>query len=351
MISVLIDSNILFSKEVNNFNEMYFFENIISILEEIEVRDWYEKVQIIIPNIVVQELFIQFKDKYKSKLDSLKSFEFPHVVIDKKFDDNKHLETLYKNGIINITTKNAKCTILPHPQSGCLDSIISRAINKTDPFEGKTRESDKGFKDVIIWESLLEYKNNNRVDTILLYCNDNKLSSKDLVKEFLDKFEDDIYVVKKEGDNPATQLYEKLSVLIGDNSEPSFIFKLKQRLLSLMNSSNLDCYFEGQNIEIEYYKDCYNDCKCVGINIHHKNIDAVNDIPNENKIQFEIRIEVSCYYEEGDDDFGVTKMETEWTDASKFIIEYRFENDEFYMISTCIFNGDVEYADDSEALI
>lgn len=52
--------------------------------------------------------------------------------------------------------------ILPHVKNEILPRIINRAINKSLPFkkvgEGKNEKvSDKGFKDVLIWETLLEF--------------------------------------------------------------------------------------------------------------------------------------------------------------------------------------------------
>ena len=39
----------------------------------------------------------------------------------------------------------------------------------------KEKESDKGFKDALIWESLKEYKKKNVKDTIVLYSKDKRI--------------------------------------------------------------------------------------------------------------------------------------------------------------------------------
>jgi|GEM_PF-2694413 len=52
--------------------------------------------------------------------------------------------------------------ILPHPNNNVFPNIIKRALEKKLPFkpvaEGKNKKgSDKGFKDVLLWETLLNY--------------------------------------------------------------------------------------------------------------------------------------------------------------------------------------------------
>jgi len=50
--------------------------------------------------------------------------------------------------------------ILPHPDNKILPRIIDRALNKKLPFkqvDKNQKASDKGFKDVLLWETLLEY--------------------------------------------------------------------------------------------------------------------------------------------------------------------------------------------------
>lgn len=70
--------------------------------------------------------------------------------------------------------------ILPHVKNEVLPRIIDRAINKNLPFksvsEGKNNKgSDKGFKDVLIWESLLEFNyEEKRIGKVFLITANNK---------------------------------------------------------------------------------------------------------------------------------------------------------------------------------
>lgn len=58
--------------------------------------------------------------------------------------------------------------IVPVCEKEWFESIIHRAIQKMAPFEGKTKESDKGFKDVVIWYSILSYAKSNPGEYIFI---------------------------------------------------------------------------------------------------------------------------------------------------------------------------------------
>ena len=46
---------------------------------------------------------------------------------------------------------------IPIASNSRFKSIINRAFSKLPPFEGKDKKSDKGFKDALLWESVLEF--------------------------------------------------------------------------------------------------------------------------------------------------------------------------------------------------
>ena len=61
---------------------------------------------------------------------------------------------------------------LPIPNNKCFTRIVERAFEKKAPFEGKEKNSDKGFKDVLIWESILELVEINPKSEIIFYSQD-----------------------------------------------------------------------------------------------------------------------------------------------------------------------------------
>jgi len=62
--------------------------------------------------------------------------------------------------------------IMPICKSVWFESIVERALDKTPPFEGKEKESDKGFKDTVLWYSILEFAREKHGEYIFI-TNDN----------------------------------------------------------------------------------------------------------------------------------------------------------------------------------
>ena len=52
-------------------------------------------------------------------------------------------------------------------------SIVKRAFDKQPPFEGRDKKSDKGFKDALLWESILEFVALHDTAKIIYYSKDN----------------------------------------------------------------------------------------------------------------------------------------------------------------------------------
>ena len=59
-------------------------------------------------------------------------------------------------------------TVIPICDKIWFESIVDRAIRKNAPFLGKEKQSDKGFKDTVIWYSLLEFAKNNHGEYIFI---------------------------------------------------------------------------------------------------------------------------------------------------------------------------------------
>ena len=351
MISIILDTNTI-NPGCKDFTKACFVDKVNPILDEIESNDLYEKVQVLLPQIVVDELYQRQCSEFVEQQDTILNFRFPHINIVKFDDDYKnYLKKIFDISIQEISNRDAKCMVIPYPKNDCLQSIICRAIEKKAPFEGKKGNSDKGFKDVLIWESLLEYKRDNQIDSIILYSGDERLCHKSLANEYKKLFNDDLHVVNRDSKCSCyADLYDKLRTLTGENIKLTFEERLKQRVLSLMRPINLNCYFEGQEIEVDY-DDNYVSHICDSIDVGYTEIKKVYDIKNEGKIRFEIIVSGICYYEVCDDDIGSNTLTTEFSEYCRFTVEYRNSDNMFYMIEVIIFGGDVECVDDSEPLI
>lgn len=196
MIDVFIDTNILHSRN-EQLDKALFVEKLKEIIGEIEINDIYTEIKILLPRMVLNELYQQQLEMFDDLNKRLENVSMPNMQYDRAFNYGEYLETIFKKAIMELKQGIVAVEVVDFPASDRLNSIISRAIKKEPPFEGKEKHSDKGFKDVLIWESIKEYKEKHINDTIVFYCNDNLLASNALRKEFKEDFRDEIYIEQK----------------------------------------------------------------------------------------------------------------------------------------------------------
>lgn len=160
-------------------DELYLYEVKASklfyeIKEEIDNLGLSDNIHICISEMVFEEIKHHLVEKFKSARDSLltlienakNSFgslisilcEFPDVDSDKKYVD--YVNTIAKEFMIN--SKN-NVAVIPCPRGDeILNSLIQKAVKGIRPFvkiksNNKKEYSDAGFKDALIWETMLSY--------------------------------------------------------------------------------------------------------------------------------------------------------------------------------------------------
>lgn len=174
-------------------HKVFFDTNIIRNSDGIEHflggRDQLERfkkvAEIMIPSIVISEIKNQRIKSFKTKRDSFAGnpfFTLMKLARDKVSDEKigkwiDKLEASEKIDFISVPLKNKD--ILPE--------IFNLVINNLPPFE---LENDKGFKDAIIYFTILQYVEDNPSDQIYFICKDGRLGEAfkgcDKVKVFKD---------------------------------------------------------------------------------------------------------------------------------------------------------------------
>lgn len=198
MIAVFIDSNQLYVNQICDFSQIWSYKLIDRFVDKIESADLYEHVKIIIPSIVFAELHKQQIEQYKAKTNDIKNLTFPAW----KIEQGQNAEE-YKEWLKEEHEKNARLgkrgmvdfDIAEVPLDS-FESVIERAIEKKAPFEGKDKQSDKGFKDVLIWETILEYKRKNPEESIIWITHDKQCKGDSLKKEYSSLFNEEITFCK-----------------------------------------------------------------------------------------------------------------------------------------------------------
>ena len=198
MIAVFIDSNNLFSSNSFDFTKIWSHEKLDQYIEVIESADLYEHFKIIIPSIVFSELHRQQTEKYRAKSEEIKKLKFPawkvEYVLDaqdyKVWIEKKHAQYLEhgKRGMVD-------CEIAEVPLD-CFKDVIDRALEKKAPFEGKDKKSDKGFKDALIWETIIDYKRQHPEENIVWITQDKQCGNDCLKDEYENMFKEEIRICK-----------------------------------------------------------------------------------------------------------------------------------------------------------
>lgn len=182
---VFFDTNFLRRKNINDFSKFHFgtpFEDFIDFLGTNDVLDYYK---INISEITIEELKKQVNDEYKDELlkftESYNKFKNIHNIKFNVDEDLKYdgiLKRLMREYIefYNINVVEIK--------SISLQNLLNRAINKNKPFIGEKGNSDKGFKDAVLWESIIEYAKKTENKRFILFTKNVQDFPKELEDEF-----------------------------------------------------------------------------------------------------------------------------------------------------------------------
>ena len=188
---VVFDTNILHQQydKMANFTAFSFNSTFKNVVDLINALDIYEKVTVAIPEVVWEEMTKQIIEAHDKRIVDFKSYIQKWIlpeysVKEKTIDDYptyidgkvQAYKTEIGSGINTIIE-------LPIPSDQRFQGIVRRAFDKMPPFGGKEKNSDKGFKDVLIWESILEFTLLHQNANILFYTKDNGFKET-LVDEF-----------------------------------------------------------------------------------------------------------------------------------------------------------------------
>lgn len=324
MVGIVIDTNIINSGS-NNFMIAQFSSKLDDIIRALESTDNYQDIKILLPQIVVQELYQHQLSNYQKRVDALKGLKIPGLDYTQENDYPAMLTRCFDETIANLTSRTLQTEIIDYPKDSVLPNIIERALLKQAPFEGEDKVSDKGFKDVILWESILEYKRQHHNDTLILFTSDTRLCCSSLENEYQTLFHDNIYLLQQTKNNDYSILYDKVSTLLESKTtnQRNFDEENKQRLLELLNTDNISYLFEDLPIETDE-----GTLICSRVDLKNKSIANITDLPDENKIKYIVNLELSV-------DAKSEDGECYWEDSAELTIDYYFENDTFYLQQMC----------------
>jgi len=167
------------------------------IKRDIVENNLSEYITLAIPELVLDELVHQKIDQYrgdikefpriKERLCKLPCSDFGKIVLpDETFECSKHLLPLIKNFLKDNNVEIIE--VKEKDKRKMFDRLLNRAKEGEPPFKGKilnekTKNSDAGFKDTVIWETIINWNKLKKFDNIFFMCGDEGFK----VQEEIDK--------------------------------------------------------------------------------------------------------------------------------------------------------------------
>jgi len=192
---VIFDTNALYhayDKKANftsfSFNSTY--ENVVGFINQLDI---YERVVIVIPVVVWEEMKCQIIEAHQLKIkefrEKVAKYRFPEITVEDKgdIDYSEFVRPIIEEYRKNLSSNINMVIEMPVASETRYRSILKRAFDKRPPFEGKGKKSDKGFKDALLWESLLEFATQHNTANIIYYSQDNAFGG-ELQEEFSANF-------------------------------------------------------------------------------------------------------------------------------------------------------------------
>lgn len=252
---LIFDTNALFQAyekkaDFTTFSFNATFEHVVGMIEKLDI---YEYVTIAIPSVVWSEMEKQIIEKHDELLVIYKSTiskkQFPEYSIQENPTINypEYIKIKIEEYKKEISGRGNSVIEIPIASNNRFESIVNRAFSKLPPFEGKDKKSDKGFKDALLWESVLEFALKHRNSKIIYYSKDNAFGEF-LLKEFAENVPDSSLFVCKNENEVKVQLEAWAKEIDKYSYQPIEDYDENKEIVDWLNSGD----FSAQIIERDF---------------------------------------------------------------------------------------------------
>lgn len=299
---IVFDSNVLNVRhdKRGDFTRFHFHSTFDNIIDKLEELDIYPNVSVAIPIVVWEEMKEQKIEDYYKKIQqvvkNVEKFLFPGYKLIYDLPDNFSYETYISQKIEefkrDLLSRQVSFIDLDLPSEKRYSFIVERAIKKKPPFEGKGNNSDKGFKDTLLWESILEFIEGNDGYNVLFYTKD-KMFNDELLSEFADKYPYSGIQIFRETDE--SSLVKQLEIIAKEIDKYAFIpeetdefRQIREWLFSEVFKAQFNNWLHILNATNKYIS--YKDINVLDV------IDIVEELPHESS-NFSASINVEIVFD------------------------------------------------------
>ncbi len=195
---IIFDTNALYDGEQVNYSIQEVWGSLKQVIDFIDEYQLRENVQLALPQMVISELVSLTNSDFKSCLSKINTnFERIRSIgnweLKTKQGDFDFLEHMHSK--LHELINAHEIRVIDYPPNDRFPLIIKRAIRKKSPFKTSTNVSDKGFKDVVIWESILSYQEILEYRNFILFTNNKEDFDGVCKAEFYEWFHRDIFIL------------------------------------------------------------------------------------------------------------------------------------------------------------
>lgn len=281
---IIFDTNILHVGRYKDFSEFGFNNFYNEILGKIERHDVVQRFVLLVPQISIDEIYKQQLDAFHKAKDELLKIK---NTCDNIYGINIEVDLSlnYSEFLLNKKEsylKSNEINTLPICNENRFTKIVERALDKKAPFEGGEKgKSDKGFKDALIWESIMEFASSKEEEMCeFIFITNDKGFKWDLIEEFKTITDKEITFYTKDDKSEIDLQIEKYSEekVIRDKLEHAQIH-INEILEDYLN--HIEINMQG-NIEVN------------GLNCNASNVELIPNIIDLNEygndiFQFKIK--------------------------------------------------------------
>lgn len=240
VIEIFFDTNAI-RPSLKNYVDFRLNNTFDDFVDFIGSKDLIEHCSINICQIVFFEIEKQITDEFYKNVEVLRYF--PSITEDSYKREKEFIVNLKEKIAEYVENNHINVVEIPTSEESYL-KIIDRAVNKKKPFVGDKGDSDKGFKDAIQWDSIIEYSKQVDSGNFILITDNKSDFDLSLEKEFRDITEKNIKIF--------TSIGEAQDYILKINNMHSDYNFVKNDIAKMFSEGTLLTFIEDKIAEREY---------------------------------------------------------------------------------------------------